>query len=69
MELTREEIARYMRLSLEVMKASKQERRDDEKVSPLVGAVLVKPDGSVETAYRGELREGDHAEWKSIYLL
>lgn len=66
MELTREEIAKFMRLSLEVMKASKQERRDDEKVSPLVGAVLVKPDGSVETAYRGELREGDHAEFTLI---
>lgn len=66
MELTKEEKLQYMRLSLEVMKTSKQERRDDEKVSPLVGAVLVKPDGAVETAYRGELREGDHAEFTLI---
>ena len=30
---------------------------------PKVGAVLLKPDGTIETAYRGELREGDHAEF------
>ena len=34
-----------------------------EPVEPLVGAVLVRPDGSVDTASRGELREGDHAEF------
>jgi len=28
-----------------------------------VGAVLVKPDGTVETACRGEIRQGDHAEY------
>jgi ATP-dependent DNA helicase RecG len=28
-----------------------------------VGAVLYKPDGTVETASRGELRHGDHAEF------
>ncbi len=47
MEMTREEITRYMHLSLDVMMASRQEKRNDEKVSPFVGAVLVKPDGEV----------------------
>ncbi len=28
-----------------------------------MGAVLYKPDGTVETACRGELRYGDHAEY------
>ncbi len=52
MELTKEQILQYERMSLDVMMRSKQEKRDDAKISPLVGAVLVKPDGSVETAYR-----------------
>jgi len=29
----------------------------------LVGAALYKPDGTIDTAYRGELRDGDHAEY------
>lgn len=53
----------YMRISIEEMKKSIQEGRDDGKVSPLVGAVLVRVDGTHETAYRGELRDGDHAEF------
>lgn len=52
----------YMELAIKVMNESIQEPRDD-KVSPKVGAVLIKPDGSTETASRGELREGDHAEF------
>lgn len=52
----------HMELAIEVMNKSIQEPRDD-KVSPKVGAVLIKPDGIVETAYRGELRHGDHAEF------
>ena len=52
----------YMELAIKVMNDSIQEPRDD-KISPNVGAVLIKPDGSVETASRGELREGDHAEF------
>ncbi|MCP4163992.1 MAG: hypothetical protein GY760_28345 [Deltaproteobacteria bacterium] len=52
----------YMELAIKVMNDSIQEPRDD-KVSPKVGAVLIKPDGLVETASRGELREGDHAEF------
>jgi ATP-dependent DNA helicase RecG len=52
-----------MELAVAVMTRSIAERRDDRKSSPLVGAVLVKPDGTIETAHRGELRDGDHAEY------
>ena len=52
----------YMRLAVEVMKKSIPERKKMDP-SPYVGAALVFPDGTVETAYRGELREGDHAEY------
>lgn len=53
---------KYMELAIEVMNKSIQEPRQD-KVSPKVGAVLIKPDGTEETAFRGELRDGDHAEF------
>ena len=52
--------------AVEAMRRSINEPRDDGKASPLVGAVLVKPDGSVDTAFRGELRHGDHAEFTLI---
>ncbi|MDY0014987.1 MAG: ATP-binding protein [Bacteroidales bacterium] len=52
----------YMKLAVEVMKKSIPERKKKDP-SPYVGAVLVFPDGTVETAYRGEFREGDHAEY------
>lgn len=51
-----------MKLAVEVMKKSIPERKK-KNPSPYVGAVLVFPDGTVETAHRGELREGDHAEY------
>lgn len=54
---------KFMEMSIEAMKRSIQERRNDGKASPAVGAVLVMPDGAIETAFRGELREGDHAEF------
>ena len=54
---------KMMEQAIEVMKQSINERRLDNKASPLVGAVLLKPDGNIETAHRGELREGDHAEF------
>ena len=53
----------YMRLSIEEMRKSIQESRNDDKISPKVGAVLVRNDGSYVAAHRGELREGDHAEY------
>jgi ATP-dependent DNA helicase RecG len=52
----------YMKLAVEVMKNSIPERKKKDP-SPYVGAVLVFPNGSYETAYRGEFREGDHAEY------
>ncbi|HEY9777210.1 MAG TPA: ATP-binding protein [Planktothrix sp.] len=54
---------KLMELSIEVMNRSVQETREDGKASPAVGAVLYMPDGTTETAYRGELRDGDHAEF------
>jgi ATP-dependent DNA helicase RecG len=52
-----------MERAIEVMRQSVPERRPDGSPSPKVGAVLVRPDGSIETASRGELREGNHAEF------
>lgn len=52
-----------MQLAIDVMNKSVNEPREDGKVPPKVGAVLLFPDGRIETAYRGELREGDHAEF------
>ena len=52
-----------MEKSIEVMKQSINEPRADKKASPLVGAVLLMPDGTVDTAFRGEFRHGDHAEY------
>lgn len=54
---------KYMQLAVEAMIKSIDEPRTDGKISPKVGAVLIKPDGSVEIGYRGELRYGDHAEF------
>lgn len=52
-----------MELAIKVMRQSVAEPLTDGKASPKVGAVLVKPDGLVETACRAELRYGDHAEF------
>lgn len=52
-----------MQMAIDVMNKSVNEPREDGKVPPKVGAVLLFPDGRVETAFRGELREGDHAEF------
>jgi len=54
---------KLMELAIKVMRQSVSEPRKDGRASPLVGAVLSKPDGTVETACRGELRHGDHAEY------
>lgn len=53
---------KFMELAIQVMNKSIQEPRED-KISPKVGAVLIKPDGTEETAFRGEIRNGDHAEF------
>ena len=52
-----------MEKAIEVMNSSINEPRSDGKQSPKVGAVILKPDGTIETACRGELRYGDHAEF------
>jgi ATP-dependent DNA helicase RecG len=54
---------KMMEMAIDVMRQSVNEPRADGKASPLVGAVIYKPDGTVETACRGELRYGDHAEY------
>lgn len=54
---------KLMERAVEVMRQSVAEPRADDKASPKVGVALWKPDGTVETACRGELREGDHAEY------
>ena len=54
---------KLMEQAIEVMRQSVSEPRGDGKASPRVGAVIWKPDGRVETACRGELRQGDHAEF------
>lgn len=56
------EARKFMKMAIDVMNKSLQEPRAD-KVSPKVGAVLVKTNGAVETAFRGEMRHGDHAEF------
>ena len=53
---------KYMGMAIEVMNKSIQEPRKD-KTSPKVGALLIKPDGEIETAFRCEFRNGDHAEY------
>lgn len=55
-----------MQMAIDVMNKSVNEPRPDGKVPPKVGAVLLFPDGRIETAFRGELREGDHAEFTLI---
>lgn len=52
-----------MEQAVEVMRRSVSEPRADGKASPLVGAVLWDSNGTIETACRGELRDGDHAEY------
>jgi ATP-dependent DNA helicase RecG len=54
---------KMMEKAIEMMRSSVAEKRSDGKPNPLVGAVLVRPDGTTETAARGELREGNHAEF------
>jgi len=51
-----------MELAVETMQCSISENRTD-KTSPLVGAVIIFPDGRIENAYRGEFADGDHAEY------
>ena len=56
----------YMELAIEEMNKSINERRADGKVPPKVGAILLFPNGRIERAHRGELRNGDHAEFTLV---
>ena len=49
-ELTKEQIRKYMEEVVEVMRNSIAEVRADGKPTPKVGALIVKPDGSTATA-------------------
>jgi len=53
----------YMELAIEEMNKSLNEPRRDGKTPPKVGAILLFPDGKIERAHRGELRDGDYAEF------
>jgi len=55
-----------MQMAIDVMNQSITELRPDGKVPPKVGALILFPNGRIVTAYRGELREGDHAEFTLI---
>lgn len=57
------DVRKLMEQAVEVMRQSVIEARADGKACPLVGALLRKIDGTVESACRGELRDGDHAEY------
>ncbi len=58
-----EDAAHAMRLSIEVMNQSNSEPRGDSKIPPKVGTVLLTSEGESQTAFRGEFRDGDHAEY------
>jgi ATP-dependent DNA helicase RecG len=58
-----DEHRKYMQAAIEQMNETMHETRLDGKPTPLVGAVLVKPNGDIDKAHRGELRVGDHAEF------
>ena len=52
-----------MEHAVQVMRRSKPEHRPDGKATPRVGAVIWRPGKDAMSACRGELREGDHAEY------
>ena len=66
--MTKFEPRKLMELAVKEMRKSIAEPRDDGKVPPKVGAVLINAadhgsSGQTISAFRGELREGDHAEF------
>ncbi|MFN0157288.1 MAG: ATP-binding protein [Bacteroidota bacterium] len=55
---------KFMQMAIDEMMKSVAEPRTDGKANPKVGAVLIAQEGDLlGTAYRGELRQGDHAEY------
>lgn len=62
MAISKKRHRELMELAIKEMMESKSEHAD--KLDPKVGAVLVTPNGEIiETAHRGDLRKGDHAEF------
>lgn len=61
--MTKDELNKHFELAIEEMKKSVREDRPDGKIDPAVGAVIVLPNGEVHSAHRGELRNGNHAEY------
>jgi ATP-dependent DNA helicase RecG len=55
-----------MERAIKVMRQSIDEIREDGKSCPKVGAVILKENGLVEQSCRGELRQGDHAEYSLL---
>jgi ATP-dependent DNA helicase RecG len=58
----REDPHYYMEIAVDVMNKSIDEQ-NKKNPSPRVGAVLVFPNGDYDVAWRGQFREGDHAEY------
>lgn len=54
---------RFMEMAVEEARKSKPE---DERAHPRVGVVVVKDGNVLATAYRGELGEGEHAEFTAL---
>lgn len=53
----------FMRLAIEQARLS---RPEDKRIHPLVGAVVVKDDKVLATAFRGETKAGEHAEFIAL---
>lgn len=45
---------------------SKKCRSEDERIHPKVGVVIIKDDQIICDAYRGEIRDGEHAEYTAL---
>ena len=63
---TQPDARQLMEQAVDVMRQSKPERRTDAKATPRVGAVIWRAGHDPVSACRGELREGDHAEYTLI---
>ena len=65
-DATRLDARQLMEQAVDVMRQSEPERRTDAKATPRVGAVIWRAGHDPVSACRGELREGDHAEYTLI---
>lgn len=62
--MSEQDIPEYIIKGIEkAIEISKKCKNEDENPRPKVGAVLIKDENIIETAYRGEMGEGDHAEF------